>query len=127
MQQAAGSAPELTQSDVSILLVDSGEMENIHRRCFSRSGDTDVISLRYDTIPGESSAVTGEVFVNVELAARAEQFGRERELALYIAHGIDHLAGETDDDPRARARMRRRELRWLRKAEESDLIAGLLD
>ena len=102
-------------------------MEAVHLRCFSRNGTTDVISLRYDPIPGEAAAMTGEVFVNVELAVQATQFGPERELALYIAHGIDHLAGESDADPRGRARMRRRELRWLRKAEAADLIEGLLE
>jgi ssRNA-specific RNase YbeY (16S rRNA maturation enzyme) len=102
-------------------------MEEVHLRCFSRGGTTDVISLRYDSIPGEPASLAGEVFVNVELAAQATQFGRERELALYIAHGIDHLAGESDADARGRARMRRRELRWLRMAEAADLIEGLLD
>lgn len=102
-------------------------METVHRRCFSRDGTTDVISLRYEPVPGEEEAVTGEVFVNVDLAAQAAQFGRGRELALYIAHGIDHLAGETDEDSRGRARMRRRELRWLRKAGAADFLEGLLD
>jgi ssRNA-specific RNase YbeY (16S rRNA maturation enzyme) len=35
------------------------------------------------------------------------------ELALYIAHGFDHLSGADDDTPARRAAMRRTEMRWL--------------
>jgi len=51
--------------------------------------------------------------------------GPDRELALYLAHGCDHLAGADDATPRQRAAMRRRELRWLRAAAHADLLMGL--
>ena len=34
-----------------------------------------------------------------------------------LAHACDHLSGADDADPHARRRMRRRELRWLQKAD----------
>jgi ssRNA-specific RNase YbeY (16S rRNA maturation enzyme) len=58
------------------------------------------------------------VFVNAE-RARAEGLRRggvADELALYIAHGCDHLAGASDRTPAGRARMRRREQAWLAEA-----------
>ena len=55
-------------------------------------------------------------FYNLE-RARAEGRGRPggpaRELALYLAHGLDHLAGADDDVPARRRAMRRRETAWL--------------
>jgi ssRNA-specific RNase YbeY (16S rRNA maturation enzyme) len=76
---------------------------------------TDVISQAYLPIPGVSGP-TAELVINLQ---RAIELGSRRpggptaELALYLAHGIDHLAGHDDDTPAARRSMRRRELRWL--------------
>jgi len=64
----------------------------------------------------------------------AEGFKRKRprnwstahELALYLAHGIDHLTGATDDSPLARRRMRTREMNWVRSAERRGLLHDLL-
>jgi ssRNA-specific RNase YbeY (16S rRNA maturation enzyme) len=39
--------------------------------------------------------------------------GADAELALYIAHGFDHLSGADDNTPARRAAMRRTEMRWL--------------
>jgi ssRNA-specific RNase YbeY (16S rRNA maturation enzyme) len=51
--------------------------------------------------------------------------GVERELALYIAHGLQHLAGASDRTPALRARMRKRELAWLKQAEKKGLLKAL--
>ena len=37
-----------------------------------------------------------------------------KELLLYRAHGMDHLSGADEDSPADYARMRRRELAWIR-------------
>lgn len=68
---------------------------------------------------------TAEIFVNVERAAQVRPCSRKwnasRELALYIAHGCDHLiSGEDDARDDERKRMRARELRWLREIPEAD-------
>jgi len=47
------------------------------------------------------------------------------ELALYLAHGCDHLSGANDRTLRERRRMRRRELLWLAQARRNGLMAGL--
>jgi rRNA maturation RNase YbeY len=93
---------------------------------FKKARPTDVISFAYDPVPGEQRR-SGEVIVNVQ---RAHQEGRRREgvdeeLGLYIAHGCHHLAGARDDTPRLRARMLRREKRWLRAAADFGGLAGL--
>ena len=76
---------------------------------------TDVISFRYDPIPGEKDEATGDLIVNVECALREGPVhdGPDAELALYIAHGFDHLSGSEDDTPAKRAAMHHTEKRWL--------------
>ena len=122
MTQFSGSGTEFTE--LSIVLADDRSIRKLNREYFGRVGVTDVISFRYDPLPGEDLSQSGEVVVNVEEALR--QTGPEHELALYVAHGCDHLSGESDETPEGYSRMRRRELRRLKKAAELGLVAGLI-
>ncbi len=85
------------------------------------------ISCAYPPLPGKTGGL-GEIYVNVE---RASELGRgtvnqSRELALYIAHGVDHLSGASDRTPALRARMLRRERAWLKEADGMGLPGGLV-
>ena len=101
--------------DLSIVLVDNAAMPGYKDRCFGLRIQTDVLSQAYLAVPGISGP-TAELVINVQ---RAIEIGERRlggasaELALYLAHGLDHLAGADDDTPARRRSMRRRELRWL--------------
>lgn len=130
--------------EISIVLTDNAGIRLINQRHLAQPEVTDVISFRYDPIPGDNDLFSAEIIVNVQRAAEAclprelasgrregPRVGRlawseSRELALYIAHGCNHLAGETDYDKAGRTRMRRRELRWLKQAEELGLIGELI-
>ncbi|MBR2839203.1 MAG: rRNA maturation RNAse YbeY, partial [Kiritimatiellae bacterium] len=92
-----------------------------HAAINGAEGPTDVITQRYDPMPGEAPGVYGELYVNVDQALRAAPRRRgwspAKELLLYVAHGIDHLSGADDLDSAGYRRMRRRELGWLREVE----------
>lgn len=85
-----------------------------NREFFGKDRPTDVISFRCDPVPGEDG-VTGDLIVNVERAVQEgpDHSGADAELALYIAHGFNHLSGADDNTPGKRAAMRRTELRRL--------------
>lgn len=114
--------------EVTLILVDDAGMEPVNRRILGHEGTTDVITQRYEPLPGEPVGLLGEVVVNVE---RAWQVGgarsASRELALYIAHGLDHLNDEDDSTPAGRLRMRRRELRWLSRVSIPRLLVPISD
>ncbi len=104
-----------------MVLVDDGASREINRAHLGHDYATDVISFSFDPIPGDTECGScGEIVVNVEQAERLghRYGGFARELALYIAHGCDHLSGEDDKTPAQRQRMRRRELRWLKEANQ---------
>ncbi|MBN1269812.1 MAG: rRNA maturation RNase YbeY [Kiritimatiellae bacterium] len=100
----------------------------VNRAHLGEDRPTDVISFSYDPLPGET-ARSGEILVNVEQACREgrRRGGASRELALYVVHGCLHLAGETDDTPAARARMRRHERAWLAKARAAGMTEELFE
>ena len=102
---------------VTVILQDDAFSAEVHEAVNGAAGATDVITQRYDAMPGEPDGVYGELYVNVDQALRAAPRRRgwspARELLLYVAHGMDHLSGADDLTPSDRDRMRRRELRWL--------------
>ena len=102
---------------VEIILQNDLFSAEVHEAINGVQGPTDVITQRYDAMPGEAEGVYGELYVNVDQALRAAPKRRNwspaKELLLYVAHGMDHLSGADDLAPADYDRMRRRELRWL--------------
>ena len=105
--------------EVTVHLLDDAGIAPVNQAVMGHEGATDVITQRYESMPGEPQGLIGELFVNVEyacaLAPRRAGWSAEREVALYLAHGCDHLSGADDHTPEERAAMRRRELMWLRR------------
>ncbi|MBI2441976.1 MAG: rRNA maturation RNase YbeY [Lentisphaerae bacterium] len=113
---------------VTVVLTDDCQIAPLNRKFFGRDGATDVISFTLPPIPGSGHASDGEIYLNVQRACweGARRKGPAAELALYLAHGCDHLAGADDRSKREQRAMRRRELRWLEQARRLSLLKGLL-
>ena len=126
MARAGRAAPDREWRELDVILTDHAGIVEYNRASFGRDDITDVISLTYAPAPG-LPGWSGEVIVNAELACElGPRFGgAPRELALYLAHGCDHLTGGVDDTPAERQRMRRRERRWLADADGAGLLAPL--
>jgi probable rRNA maturation factor len=91
--------------EASVLFVSDRRMASLHRRFMNESGPTDVMTFQH-----------GEIVISADTAFRnARRFGNplNRELRLYIVHGLLHLHG-FDDRDEARARK-------MRTAEEKIL------
>ena len=103
---------------VTVILQDDAFSAEVHEAINGAKGPTDVITQRYDAMPGEEEGIYGELYVNTDQALRVAPKRRgwspAKELLLYVAHGMDHLSGADDLKPRDYDRMRRRELGWLR-------------
>ena len=124
LRAAAGAFAERSASrigvpfrEVTVILQDDAFSAEVHEAINGAAGATDVITQRYDAMPGDKPGVYGELYVNVDQALRAAPKRRgwssAKELLLYVAHGMDHLSGADDLSPADYDRMRRRELGWL--------------
>jgi len=112
--------------ELAIILTDEAGMPAYKAGCFGVRAATDVVAQSYAAVPG-ASAATAEIVLNAERAraeGRSRPGGAARELALYLAHGLDHLAGGADHEPELRCAMRHRETRWLDAC--SDSCRGIL-
>lgn len=121
----AGMAP--WESVTLLFVADRGSAE-AHRAVFDDPAPTDVITLSYEPEPGVTDGLSGELIVNVERAfqegsrrasRRPGRWSPDHELALYLAHGVDHLTGADDHEDADFRRMRSRELRWVASAARS--------
>ncbi|MBU4200482.1 MAG: rRNA maturation RNase YbeY [Verrucomicrobia bacterium] len=128
MRQARRRDRQRDWEDISLVLTDDAGIARINRLFLEREGITDVISFEGSSVPGRTGRC-GELFINVQCAVAEgrKHGGANRELALYMAHGCDHVSGGSDRMPKGRRRMRARELRWLRAAAERHLLNGLLN
>ena len=129
MQRAQRLDASIQWNTLVLHLVDDAGIRRAHQAYFGVDTVTDVISQQYPPLPPEHG-YQGEIIVNVQQALRAHAlngWSRNRELALYIAHGIDHLHGSTDATEQTRLRMRRRELRWLRQIQNKGFPLESLD
>jgi probable rRNA maturation factor len=109
---AFGKRPDLA---VSLLLTDDREIAALHARHLGDATTTDVMSFAADDDDGDGGV---ELVVSVQTARRvARERGHEAraEIALYIVHGLLHVLGHDDKQPRARARMRLAEQQCMRR------------
>ena len=82
---------------VEISIVDDPTIEQVHIDFMDVPGATDVITFAH-----------GEIVISVETAqlyAKDYQYTWQRELMLYIVHGLLHLCGHEDADPDERNAM----------------------
>ena len=83
--------------EIEVSLIDDATIADVHMRFMDIPGATDVITFDH-----------GEIHISVETARmQAEEFGSayERELMLYIVHGLLHLAGHEDASDEGSAKM----------------------
>jgi ssRNA-specific RNase YbeY (16S rRNA maturation enzyme) len=135
MRRAGTIDRRITWGEVSFLLTDDDGIRPLNLRHFGRNTVTDVITFRYNPLPGEKHEFCGDVVVNARRAVefvsgngvgvRSDSRRLLMEIGLYLAHGCDHLYNEEDSDAKGRLRMRRRELRWLKEAEAEGLVTAI--
>lgn len=95
------------EAELSVMLVTSAAMAELHERWMDEPGPTDVLSFPMDELrPGRegepSEGVLGDVVLCPEVAARQARtagHSTEEELLLLTTHGILHLLGFDHAEP----------------------------
>lgn len=117
--------------ELSIGIVDDGEMTRLHEQYKGIDGTTDVLTFELgDQAHAESGCVDGEIIVCFDEAKRqAESRGHDVrvELLLYAVHGLLHLIGYDDATEEEARRMHRREDELLNEAGFGSVFYGLND
>ncbi len=104
---------------LSLALVEDSAMARLNARYLGENQPTDVLAFGMQegkTLSGDG-ALLGDIVISTETAKRnARRFhsSLEKELALYLVHGLLHLLGYEDRTPSQKRRMRREQDRVLR-------------
>ena len=129
MSKTQAMDPSRVWLECSVVLVGHRRMTEINEQVLHHEGTTDVITFHYPSLPGEPTGWRGEIVINTQEAIEIgtdRSGGVARELALYLAHGCQHLGGADDQTSAERAAMARRQTGWLRQADRLGLIQPLL-
>lgn len=97
-------------AEVDVAVVDRAEMAGLNRRYLGRGGETDVLS--FDLSDDARIGLVGQIVVCGDVAVEQADLhgaGAQRELMLYVVHGLLHLTGHDDATARGAARMHARE------------------
>ena len=84
-------APIRSLEEIEVTYIDDPEITRVHGEFLADPTPTDVITFHH-----------GEILISADTAARqATEQGQSlnHELALYLVHGLLHLAGHDDHDP----------------------------
>ena len=104
----------IKDAELSILFVNDSQIEELNHKYRGKASTTDV--LAFPMQDSQCPRLLGDVVISIETAKReAEARGYEldREVALYLAHGILHLLGYDDIKSSDRKAMRRKERELL--------------
>lgn len=113
-----------TCHEVSIHLVDTPTICQLHEDYFDDPTTTDCISFPIDDA-SSAFRVLGEVFVCPETAqvyATAHHSDPYHEATLYVVHGLLHLLGYDDIEPEDEQVMRAAETKHMEALRKNDLL-----
>ena len=112
--------------EVSIYLVNTKEICDLHEEFFNDPSVTDCVSFPLDEWDDAGGyRILGEVFVCPQTAldyAKKHQKNPHEECSLYIVHGLLHLMGYDDQEPKAKASMRRAEKKHMLNLKKLNLL-----
>lgn len=119
-----------SEKEVSVVFVGDDEIRGLNAKYRSRNSPTDVLAFPMNAgeNDGPEMALLGDVVVSTERAvayAATHRLDPSEELSLYLVHGILHLTGYEDVNPRDREKMRKREKELIEEARRRGLLLRL--
>ena len=108
----------MTEGEISVAFVDNQAIAALNWEFLQHEGPTDIITFPLSD-PGVQ-ILEAELVISAPWAAEVAARNGDQvddELALYLAHGLLHLAGQDDIEPDDALEMRRRELQLLKALE----------
>lgn len=117
LARAFAKTLKLGAAELSLSLVRDPQIRELKREWFGIDAATDVLSFPGGETPrGAGPRQLGDIVISLDTARRAaRELGTtlERELALYLAHGLLHLLGHDHQTPREARAMEKLERKLL--------------
>lgn len=105
--------------ELAVYFVGEKKIAALHGQFFGDPTPTDCITFPLNT------SYLGEIFICPKVAlayAKKHRLDPFEETILYLAHGLLHLIGYTDQDPKSKREMRKKEKSCMRHLKEQGLL-----
>jgi probable rRNA maturation factor len=112
----------VTCDEVSICFVSEKKLCQLHACFFNDPSPTDCITFPIDTPGTKGYSFLGEIFISPKAALLYDPKKPYDELTLYLTHGILHLIGYDDMDPKNRKKMRAMEKKCMASLKKKSLL-----
>jgi probable rRNA maturation factor len=106
-------AEGVVHASIEVAVVDDRAIARLHHQFLGDRSPTDVLTFPLHESGGPLSGVVVVSAQTAKRTAAAHETRPRDELILYVIHGVLHLAGYDDRQPRHAARMRRRQTKLL--------------
>ena len=107
---------------IDITFVTDKKIKALNKKYMSRNRETDVLSFSFVEKMLSGKNIFGDIYISSDRAAfNARRFGSifDKELLLYVIHGILHVLGFGDKTKKEKKLMRKLEERFLKKLWKS--------
>jgi len=108
-------------SSLSLIFIDNAAIQDLNSRFLKKNRPTDVMAFPME----DEDKIWGEIYISTEKAKeQAELYTVPyiEELARLIVHGVLHLIGYTDSEPKSSDLMNKKEDYYLEKLKKSDCL-----
>lgn len=118
---------KIKTDEISIQFVTEKRISYLHALFFQDPSSTDCITFPIDSMKKKPDGyhLLGEIFICSKVAkqyAEKNHIDPFEELCRYVAHGILHLVGFTDEKPHLKAKMKRKENFCLKQLKHKGLL-----
>ncbi|MFA5060493.1 MAG: rRNA maturation RNase YbeY [Candidatus Omnitrophota bacterium] len=110
-------AKRVEDAQLSLVFTSTSTIKQLNKKYLNRSYATDVLAFDLGDKKSSAKNFHGEIIICAQTAQRNSKIFRTRladELLLYVAHGILHILGFDDHEPKDIKRMRREEQKLLK-------------
>jgi probable rRNA maturation factor len=121
------SSEKIYFHDMGLFFITNAHMCKLHKEFFDDPSPTDCMSFPMDTDSANVVGHTylGDIFICPRTAVKYAKDHSEdpyTELTLYIIHGVLHLLGYDDIEPRERRKMKAKERLYMQRLAEKNLL-----
>jgi len=99
-------------TELEVVFVADKEIKVLNKKYRKEDSPTDVLSFKIDRKEFGSNLFLGEIFISLDTAFKnCALFGTEfeKEITLYVIHGVLHLFGYDDEDQKNKKKMFKRQ------------------
>lgn len=126
IKKVSGQLERPLTMHLEVIFLSDPAIKKLNKRYRKRNRTTDVLAFKMDSTGFRTDAGLGEIFISTDTASKnAKAFGTsfEREIVLYVIHGLLHLVGFNDESRKDKVVMSKKEWEILNNLWQAEKLS----